>query len=119
MTVRRRRGVHGQQRGHRGFQRLGSSVNLGSVNTKGNFIKNKRTTTFNATMTATTVITAGVPKTVVTVTLGAPTSGSGLLRTSSTPVAMVRTPTSSVTSTSGAACSLSPVTKTRTLDRDF
>ncbi|RAX44168.1 hypothetical protein DQ354_16460 [Arthrobacter sp. AQ5-06] len=43
------------------IQRPGSTVNLGTVNTKGNFAKNRKTVTFNATMTATTVTTAGFP----------------------------------------------------------
>lgn len=101
------------------IQRPGSTVNLGSVNTKGNFAKNNRTVTFNGTMTAATLTTNGVPRTVVTVTLGSPTSGSGSLRTTSTAAAMVWSPTSSVTSTTGVPSSLAPATETGTLDRDF
>ncbi|WP_245934470.1 signal peptidase I [Arthrobacter psychrolactophilus] len=101
------------------IQRPGSSVNLGSVNTKGNFAKSKKTISFNATMTAATVTVGGVPRTVVTVTLGVPTSGAGSLRTSTTSVAMVWTPTSSVTSTSGVTCSIAPMTESGALDRDF
>jgi signal peptidase I len=101
------------------IQRPGSTVNVGAVNTKGNFAKSRKTITFNATMTAATVTTAGIPKTVITVTLGAATSGSGSIRTASTAAAMVWTSTSSVTSTSGTACSLAPTTETGTLDRDF
>lgn len=101
------------------IQRPGSTVNLGSINTKGNFAKNKKTITFNATMTATTVTTAGIPKTVIAVTLAAPTSGAGNLTTSSTAVSMVWTPLSSVTSTSGVACSIAPIAESGTLDRDF
>ncbi|WP_425860846.1 Ig-like domain-containing protein [Arthrobacter sp. TWP1-1] len=99
--------------------RPGSTVNLGSINTKGNYSKNKKTITFNATMTATTVTTAGIPRTVITVTLAAPTSGAGNLTTASTAVAMVWTPSSSVTSTSGVACSIAPIAESGTLDRDF
>ena len=100
-------------------QRSGSTVNLGAVNTKGNFAKNKRTITFNATMTATTITVAGVPRSVVTVTLGAPVSGATSLSTSSTAVAMVWMPTSSVTNTSAVVCSPTPATETGILDRDF
>ncbi|MDR7083146.1 signal peptidase I [Arthrobacter ginsengisoli] len=100
-------------------QRPGSTVNLGAVNTKANFAKNRKTVTYNATMTAATVTVAGVPSTVVTVTLGSVASGSGSIRTSSTAAAMVWTPTSSVTGTAGAASSLAPATETGTIDRDF
>lgn len=98
----------------------GSAVNLGSVNTRGNFVKNNKTVTFNATMTAATVTTAGVPTTVVTVTLGSPTpETAGNLRTVSAKVAMVWTPSPAVTSTTGDVCSVSPVTETGPIDRDF
>ncbi|MDP3950299.1 MAG: signal peptidase I [Microbacterium sp.] len=124
VTVRLRDGnVQGLGTGSRGdtvdILRPGSSVNLGSVNTKGNFAKNNKTITFNATMTATTITTAGVPKTVVTVTLGAPTGNVGNLTTSTEAVAMVWTPTSSVSSTSGVPSSTAPVIESGTLDRDF
>ncbi|ASN41072.1 signal peptidase I [Arthrobacter sp. 7749] len=101
------------------IQRPGSTVNLGSVNTKGNFAKTKKTVTFSATMRASTITTAGVPKTVVTVTLGAPTSGAGSLRASTTTSAMIWTPLSSVTSTTGVASSVAPVIESGTPDRDF
>jgi signal peptidase I len=124
VTVRLRDGnVQGVGTGNSGdtldIQRPGSTVNLGTVNTKGNFAKNRKTITLNATMTATTVTTAGVPKTMVTVTLGTAASGAGNIRTASTAAAMVWTPTSSVTSTTGVASSLAPATETGTLDRDF
>ncbi|WP_404289627.1 S26 family signal peptidase [Glutamicibacter arilaitensis] len=124
VTLRLRDGnVQGLGTGNNGdtvdVQRPGSSVNLGSVNTKSNFAKNNKTITFNATMSATTVTTAGVPRTVVTVTLGAPINSSGSLRTSTAATAMVWTPTSSVTSTTGVPSSIAPVTESGTLDRDF
>ncbi len=124
VTLRLRDGnVQGLGTGNSGdtvdIQRPGSTVNLGSVNTKGNFIKNRKTTTFNATMTAATVTIAGVPKTVITVTLGAPTSGSGSLRVSGKAATMVWTPSSSVTSLSGVASSLIPTNETGTVDKDF
>ncbi len=100
-------------------QRPGSTVNLGTVNTKGNFAKNRKTVTYNATMTAATVTVAGVPSTVVTVTLGSPASGAGSIRTFSNGASMVWTPTSSVTSTAGVPSSLAPATETGVLDRDF
>ena len=124
VTVRLRDGnVSGVGTGNSGdtldIQRPGSTVNLGTLNTKGNFAKNRKTVTFNATMTATTVTTAGIPKTVVTLTLGSTASGASSIRTSSNAAAMVWSPTSSVTSAVGVASSLAPATETGTLDRDF
>ncbi|MFL4475578.1 S26 family signal peptidase [Paeniglutamicibacter sp. MACA_103] len=101
------------------IQRPGSTVNLGSVNTKGSFAKNNRTVTFNGTMTAATLTTDGVPRTVVTVTLGSPSSGSGSLRTATTAGSMVWSPTSSVTSTTGVGSSLAPATESGSVDKDF
>ncbi|WP_411732870.1 S26 family signal peptidase [Paeniglutamicibacter sp.] len=124
VTLRLRDGnVQGLGTGNSGdivdIQRPGSTVNLGTINTKGNFAKTKKTFTFNATMTATTVTTAGIPKTVVTLTLGSANSGTGSLNIAGTAAAMVWTPTSSVTSATGVPSSVAPVIETGTLDRDF
>lgn len=101
------------------IQRSGSSVNLGSVNTKGNFAKTFRTIYLNATMTASTVTINGIPRTVISVTVGSVASGSGSLRTNTTSANMVWSPLSSVRNTNGAASSTTPVTETPPLDRDF
>jgi hypothetical protein len=101
------------------IQRPGSTINLGSVNSKANLARSRKTITFNATMTATTITVSGAPSTVVTITLGSPASGSSSLRTSSTAAAMVWTPTSTITTTQGNPSSTAPVTETGTLDRDF
>ncbi len=101
------------------IQRTGSTVNLGAVNTKGNYVKNRKTVTLNGTMTAATVTVNGVPRTVVTVTVGTVASGAGSLRSYTTPVNMVWTPTAAVTNAAGVASSLAPATETGTLDRDF
>ncbi|WP_426987537.1 Ig-like domain-containing protein [Pseudarthrobacter sp. Y6] len=124
VTVRLRDGnVSGLGLGNNGdtldIQRPGSTVNLGAVNTKSNFVKNKKTVTLNATMTATTVTAGGVPRTVVTVMLGSVASGGGSLWTSSTAVAMVWSTTASVATSAGVASSTAPATETGTLDRDF
>ncbi len=100
-------------------QRTGSSVNLGSVNLKQNYAKNRKTVVFNATMTATTETVGGIPRTVVTVVLGSAASGGAGVRTSGAAANMVWTPTSAVTSTAGIACSLAPLTEAGILDRDF
>lgn len=95
----------------------GTTINLGSVNLKEDFVKSNKTVTFAATMTATTVSINGKPVTVVTVRLGQST-GSGL-RTASAAGTMVWTPSATVTSTTGGACSPAPVSETGALDRDF
>lgn len=98
--------------------RNGATVNLGSVNTKGNFAKNNKTIQFNATMVASTTAINGEVATVVTITLGAVASGSGL-RTQTASAAMVWTPSASVLDLTGRAASTSPATELGTLDRDF
>ncbi|MDI2036028.1 hypothetical protein [Paenarthrobacter nitroguajacolicus] len=101
------------------IQRTGSSVNLGSVNLKQNFAKSRKTVVFNATMTASAETVAGVPRSVVTVVLGSAASGGSGVRTAGAAASMVWTPTAAVTSLTGAACSLAPVTEPGALDRDF
>jgi signal peptidase I len=100
-------------------QRTGGPVNLGTVNLGQNFIKNRKTTTIDATMTASTQTVQGVPRTVVTLTLGNVVSGASSLRTVSATGTMVWTPLAAVTNTSGTATSTAPVRETGTLDRDF
>jgi len=62
----------------------------------------------------TTVTAGGLPRTVVTVTLGSTASSNGSLHTSSSAAAMVWSPTSSVTSGAGVASSTAPATETGT-----
>lgn len=101
-------------------QRSGTTVNLGTLNTRQNYVRNKTTAIFNATMTATTTTTTnGVPHTTVTVTLGTTVSGAGNLRTTSTAATMIWTPNTTVTNTTGIRSSNTPATETGTLDRDF
>jgi hypothetical protein len=94
-------------------------VNTGLVNTKSNSAKNRTSITFSATMTATTVTIGGVPRTVVTVTLSNTLRGTGNLRTSTSAVAMVWSPTAAVTSPAGSPSSTAPVTETGAAERDF
>ncbi|MGF4044488.1 signal peptidase I [Paenarthrobacter nitroguajacolicus] len=100
-------------------QRTGSSVNLGSVNLKQNYAKNRKSAVFNATMTAATETVGGIPRTVVTVLLGSVASGGAGVRTSGAAANLAWTPTSAVSSPAGVACSLAPLTEAGTLDRDF
>lgn len=101
------------------IQRSNSAVNLGSVNTKGNFAKSFRTVYLNATMTASTATINGIPRTVISVTAGNVSSGSSGLRTNTTSANMVWSPLSAVRNAAGAASSTTPVTETPPLDRDF
>jgi hypothetical protein len=98
--------------------RTGSSVNLGSVNLREDYVKGGKTATFNATMTATTVTVNGVPATQVTLTLGSLASGGGL-RTVSTATAVVWSPSGAVLDLFGRACSTAPATESGALDREF
>jgi hypothetical protein len=100
------------------IQRNGSTVNLGSINLKQNYIKNNKTTTFNATMVATTSTVAGQSATVVTITVGTLASG-GSLRAPGAAAAMVWTPSALATDPNGSTCSAGPVTESGTLDKDF
>ncbi|MEC5199326.1 signal peptidase I [Arthrobacter sp. PL16] len=101
------------------IQRSGTTVNLGTVNLMQNYVRNRKTATFIATMTATTVTTNGVPRTVITVALGAASNGPGNLRTTITPSTMIWNPTTAVASTTGTPSSNAPVTETGPFDRDF
>jgi hypothetical protein len=97
--------------------RSSGTVNLGSVNLRAEYIKSSKTVQFAATLTAATTTVNGVPATVVTVTLGAVTSGTGLR--SGNPGTMVWTPSALATDLSGRACSAAPATEAGALDRDF
>lgn len=97
----------------------GSTVlNLGSVNLKGNFIKNNKTAAFAATMVASTTTVNGTTATVVTVTVGAMSSGGGL-RTSTSSQASIWTPSVAALDANGRPCSAAPATELGTLDKDF
>lgn len=98
--------------------RSGVGVNLGSVNLRGDYIKNNKTSTFNATMTATTTTVNGLPVTVVQITVGSRVSG-GALRTASSSAAMVWTPSGAATDLTGAASSPTPVIEAGNPDREY
>jgi hypothetical protein len=95
----------------------GAAVNLGTVNLRANHVT--ATTSFTgSTMTATTDSSSGVPRTVVRITLGTPTSTTGL-RTTTSPARMVWTPSAAARDVNGIACSTTAVTEPGTNDRDF
>jgi signal peptidase I len=100
-------------------QRTGGTVNLGSVNLRQNYVKNNKTVTFNATMTATTVTVNGIQATQVTVTLGTAASGANMLRSVSSTATMIWTPSAAVMDLNGTVTSVAPVNESGTLDRDF
>lgn len=93
-------------------------VNLGSVNLKGNYIKNNKVAIFNATMTQTTVTVNGQPATQVTLTLGTIASG-GSLRSVSAKVTMIWTPSALALDTTAKPTSTAPTSELGTLDRDW
>ncbi|KQZ85544.1 hypothetical protein ASD56_04290 [Microbacterium sp. Root166] len=101
------------------IQRSGAVVNLGSVNLKGDYVRLLRTTTFAATMTATTATVNGLPVTVVTINLGAVATSGGSLRTAATSANAVWTPSALATDLSGSTSSTTPVTESGALDKEF
>lgn len=98
--------------------RNGSAVQLGSIGLRDDFIKARKTATFNATMTATTVSVDGVNRTVVTIVVGTLASGSGL-KTVAAAATMLWTPSTAATSVGGGACAATPATESGTTDRDL
>lgn len=92
-------------------------LRLGSVNLHGDFVKANKTSTFAATLSASTQLLGGTNATVLTVTVGSLTSG-GALRTAAAGQ-MVWTPSASATDLSGNPCSSAPVLETGALDRDL
>jgi hypothetical protein len=90
---------------------------LGSVNLRGNYIKNNKTATFNATMVASTTTVAGKTATVITITAGTAITSTGL-RTGAV-ATMVWTPSTTVTDLYGVACSAEPITELGAADREF
>ncbi|KAA1416860.1 signal peptidase I [Nocardioides humilatus] len=95
----------------------GTVIPLGTINLKGNFIKNNKTAQFNATMVATNTTVNGNTATLITLTLGTLANGSGLRAGAA--ANMVWTPSASVTDLTGRACSTTPVTELGALDKDF
>lgn len=98
--------------------RNGSTVNLGSVNLKQNYIASQATAEFAATMTTVTTTVNGVQATRIVLTMGAQTSGT----TPSTVFAssvMVWTPSTAVADVNGRPVAATPASETGTSDRQF
>lgn len=98
--------------------RNGAAVRLGQLALREDYVKSRRTASFNATMTATTVTVDGVQRTVVTLVVGTLASGNGQ-RTVSAASTMVWTPSTAATSVSGAACAAATATESGAADREF
>ncbi len=96
---------------------LGSG--LGQVATSANLITASATSSFaGSTMVATTANVGGTNVTVITVTLGTPSSTS-VIRLVTTAGTLQWAPTATVRSLAGAACSTTPVAETGSADSDF
>lgn len=95
-----------------------TGANLGAVNLKADYVKSGKTVQWAGSMTATTVTVGASTRTVVTVKIGAVTSGSGL-RTVTSAATMTWTPSASAADLSGQKCSTAPAVETGTADRDF
>jgi hypothetical protein len=98
--------------------RTGSSVNLGSVDLKEDYLKSNKTATYNATMVLSSRTVAGVTQSTVTLTVGTLASGTAG-KTVSLTSAMVWTPLAAVTDLTARPCATAPVTESGTADREF
>jgi chitinase len=96
----------------------GSAGGLGTVNLKANYVKSKKSVTFAGTATQSTVLIAGTDRTVVRITLGAVTSGTGLRTAGGTPI-MAWSPSATGRDPAGNAASTAPVNELGAADRDF
>ena len=96
----------------------GSASGLGTVNLKANYVKSKKSVTFAATATQSTVSIAGLDRTVVRITLGSVTSGSGLRTAGGTPI-MAWSPSATGRDTLGNFSSAAPINELGVADRDF
>lgn len=94
-----------------------AQLRLGSVNLHGDFVKSNKTSTFAATLTASTQPVGTTTASSFTVTLGTLSSG-GALKTAAA-AQMTWTPSSLATDLSGSPCSTAPITESGALDRDF
>lgn len=96
---------------------LGSG--LGQVATTADVISKSKSTSFTgSTMTATTVNVSGTNVTVITITLGDAANAS-VLKSSTTTATLTWSPTATVRSMAGIACSTMPVSESGSADRDF
>jgi hypothetical protein len=98
--------------------RNGTAVNLGAVNLKEDYVKARKTSLFNATLTAATTVVNGVSRTTVTVRVGTLVSG-GALRTAGSASVMVWAPSANAKDLFGDSCAAAPLSESGSLDREF
>lgn len=96
---------------------LNTATGLGAIALRGDYARKNKNVTFASQIALSTTTVSGVTATVATITLG--TASNGGARTWSGSTAMVWTPSATATDLAGAKSSLSPVTESGTLDRDF
>ena len=96
---------------------LGTAVPLGTVNTRGNYVRGQAMV-FSATLSAQTVTVAGQPATQVTLVLGGLTTADNG-RVSRSARSMTWTPSAGARDLAGNPASTVAVTETGALDRDF
>ncbi|MGN6780689.1 MAG: Ig-like domain-containing protein [Marmoricola sp.] len=101
------------------FSTTKAAVNLGTVTFGQNYVKAKKSTTLNASMTAVTQTANGQQFTVVTVTLGTVAQGAPNLRQASGPGTMSWAPSTAARSTTGVSCSNTTATETGAADADL
>lgn len=95
-----------------------TSANLGSVNLRGDYIRDGRTQNVSAILTATTETVGGKPVTVVHVQLTS-SPPPGQLRTNNTPSTMRWTPSANARDLAGNRTSTETVVESGPADRDF
>lgn len=94
-------------------------ANLGHLSFEQNYVQPQATVRFAASMTRSTQTVGGVPVTVVTVTLGLPTSGAMNLKSGTSAASISWAPSASATSTTGSPVVTTTVVEKGVLDRDF
>lgn len=99
---------------------LGTQVQIGSINLKGDYVRTGKTITIAGTMTQTTTIVNGLEASAVTLAVGtSPATKQKDLRTTSLVPTMVWSPSAQAVDISGVATSAAPVTELGAADRDL
>lgn len=99
---------------------LGTPVLVGSINLRGDYVRNGKTTTIAATMVHTTTTVNGFAASAVTLTVGTqPAAKPKDLRSTTLVPVMVWSPSSAAVDTNGVANSAAPATEQGTPDRDL
>lgn len=94
-------------------------ANLGHLSFEQNYVQPQATVRFAASMTQSTQVVGGASVTVVTVTLGLPTSGATNLKSGTSAVNVSWAPSGAATSTTGVPVVTTTVVEKGAADRDF